>query len=89
MLARFFDLAPKSRLGVGPVSSKREVTAGAKEAKTNNLTFHPLKSNPTRSLWKIATDGHGIFPGSDNFPQSPSNLAGTIQLERVSTVWRA
>ena len=37
-----FDLARKSRLVVGPVSSKRWVMAGVKKAKTNNLTFIPL-----------------------------------------------
>jgi hypothetical protein len=34
-----FDLAPEFRLGVEPVSNKRWVMAGVKEAKLNNLTF--------------------------------------------------
>ena len=37
-----FDLAPKSRLGVGPVSSKWGVTTDVKKAKTNNLTNIPF-----------------------------------------------
>jgi hypothetical protein len=31
----------------------------------------------------------GAFSRGDSLPQMPATLAGTIQLERVSTVWRA
>jgi hypothetical protein len=68
-----FDLAPKSRLGVGPVSSKRWGDGGRKKGEEKQPSFHPFLILPG-VCGKLPRTGQGIFPGSDNFPQSPANL---------------
>ena len=63
------DLAPKSRLGVGPVSSKWWGKGGRKKGEDKQPSFQPIVIfNPTRSLRKIATDGTpGLFPAVTTF----------------------
>ena len=70
-----FDLAPKCRLGVGPVSSKRWGDGGRKIGEENNLTLCPSRGfNSVRSLRQISTDGLQFFPGSGDLPQSPAKV---------------
>ena len=72
-----FDLAPNSRLGVGPASSKRWGDGGRKkgEDKQPNTFQSVFKSCPESAENRHGRDV-GIFPGSGNFPQSPAKIGG-------------
>ena len=72
-----FDLAPKSRLGVGPVSSKRRGDGGRKKGEENNLTFKPRRAVVLLLpgvCGKSARTGFGLLPGSVDLPQSPAKV---------------
>jgi hypothetical protein len=52
-----FDLAPKSRLGVGPVSSKRWGEGVRKNGEDKQPNFVTLGFNSARRLLQVSTDG--------------------------------
>ena len=71
-----FDLAPKSRLGVGPVSSKRWGDGGRKKGEDKQPSFQPIVFFLPGVGGKLPRTGHGIFPGSGDFSRSPANIGG-------------
>ena len=85
-----FDLAPKSRRGVGPASSKRRNDGGRKigEDKQPNFRAPAVVLILPGVCGKLSRTGQGIFPGSDNFPQSPSNVGAlSVRLEIGAESW--
>jgi hypothetical protein len=74
-----FDLAPESRFGVGPVSSKRWGDGGRKKRRRQTTILTPSFGfwNSARSLRQISTDGLQFIPGSVDLPQSPAK-AGAV-----------
>jgi hypothetical protein len=71
-----FDLAPKCRLGVGPVSSKRWGDGGRKKGEDKQPDFVPpaVVLILPRVCGKSARTGFGLYPGSVDLPQSPANI---------------
>jgi len=89
---RDFSIRFQSRPGVGPASSKRWGDGVRKSGEDKQLDFVP-PAGPWFLILpgvcgKLTRTGHGIFPGSDNFPQSPSNLgAQSVRLEIGAVSW--
>jgi hypothetical protein len=71
-----FDLAPKFRLGVGPVSSKRWGDGGRKTGEDKQRDFVPLVVVLILPgvCGKSARTDFRLFPGSVDLPQSPANI---------------